>query len=373
MDLSTLFGPENAPGQTVEFRLFPRRGADRWLLESRHRCPWHLETWPQANMRALIIYRAARLLGVFGLHLPSRRMKVTVSSGSLYEQLSERFNALGVFLGTPGPNRKVVIFAKEGDKTWFIKVPISARTKSLAENEAATLMAMAADADLAPLVPRCVWIDDVLAIEDVRAAGVRFAPLDEAEVLRVHDLLFARSRTTIPLALLKQRWTVERPNSRRHADPVTAQKIAAARQAAHRFIDTMPRAILVDCYEAHGDFTRWNVMRASDGTARIIDWELFGERPRLFDPFHYLVSQAILVNRTPASDILAQARRMVAGSLDGPSIALYFGTYIATQIFYYSKIFEKQDILHTQAHWQLETWTRLLEELAGPNRIGDRR
>jgi len=352
--LPALFGPEDAPGQSATFRLFPRRGRDRWLLETRFRRPWHLETWPQASRRARIIYRVAQLLGMLGIQLPSRRVTVSISNGSLYAALRARFEALGIFLGTPGPNRKVVVFAKDKDRTWFIKVPINDKTRALAQSEGATLEALAADESLAPLVPRCHWIEDALAVEDVRASGARFAPLDQDEVMRVHQLLFARSRTEVPFAELVKDWTAQDVAARPHPDRATAAKIAAARDAAFRFVATIPAACPVECYQAHGDFTRWNVLRARDGSARIIDWELIGQRPKFFDPFHYSVSQSILVNRMPADEILRQARHMAEGAMGADALVLYFGAYIASQVFFYCEV---------QANWQLETWSQLLDAL----------
>lgn len=363
IDSPALFGRQCAPGQTTTFRVFPRQSPYRWLLETRFRRPWHLETWPQANRRARIIYRAARLLGAFGLHLPSQQVTVSITNDSLYALLSARFEALGVFLGTPGPNRKIVVFAKDKDKTWFIKVPISDKTRALARTEAATLEALAADERLAPLVPRCHWIGDALAVEDVRAGGARFARLDQAEVMRVHQLLFARSRTKVPFAELVNDWVAQDAPARPHPDPGTAAQIAAARVAAQRFVATIPAARPVECYKAHGDFTQWNVLCAPDGSARIIDWELFGRRAKYFDPFHYLVAQAIVVDHLPPKDILQRAWDMAKRSMEGDEFSLYLGAYFAAQVFYYCRVFEAQDDLHMQANWQLESWTQLLETL----------
>lgn len=56
---------------------------------------------------------------------------------------------------------------------------------ALARTEAATLNVLAEDAELAGLVPRCFWIGDALALEDVRSTGATYAALDNEEVLRV--------------------------------------------------------------------------------------------------------------------------------------------------------------------------------------------
>ena len=370
IDLTPLLGPQNATGQKTSFRVFPRHGGERWLLDTKYRKPWHLETWPQANLRARVIYRAARLLGYLGIQLPSRRTSLIVADGSLYQRLRSRFDTLGVFLGTPGPNRKFVVYANDGDKSWFIKVPISPATVELTRIEAAALNTLAEAPVLSELVPRHFWIGDALAIEDVRPGGATFARLEDSEVLRVHDLLFARSCTSFPLDVLQLKWEAKANGTVPHADHDTVEQIGAARKSASGFLDTLARDMSVECYDAHGDFTRWNVLRAPDGSARIIDWEMFGIRPKFFDPFHYFVSQAILVDRQPAEAILERAEMFGAGGLDRASRLQYFGIYVANQVYSYSLIYEHQHELHPQARWQLHTWTELLTILTN-NRIGE--
>lgn len=371
IDLTALIGPSGAPSYDLTFRVFPRLGPERWLLEVHYRRPLHLETWPQANRRARIIYRVARILGAFGLHLPSRQIVLRIAQGSPYDIYRQRFDALAVFLGTAGPNRKFVVFAKEGDTAWFIKLPIGAQTFELARAEAATLNALAEDAELAGLVPRCFWIGDALALEDVRSTGATYATLENDEVLRVHDLLFARSQTEVPIGDLSRRLKSSGLKTTPHPDHDIAARIDRARKAAGAFLDTLPPNTNVSCYEAHGDFTRWNVLRAPDGTARIIDWELFGLRPRLFDPFHYIVSQSILVDRAARDAILKQIDDFAAlHSLGHSSNMIYFGLYLVSQVIYYSNVYEHQEELNAQLYWTLETWTDLLVYLTS-TRLGE--
>lgn len=360
IDLAPLFGPQTAAGQTATFRVFPRNGTERWLLDVRYRRPWHLETWPQANLRARMIYRAAWLLALVGLHLPSRRLTLTIADCSLYAQLYARFEALGVFLGTPGPNRKFVVFAKNASEAWFIKVPLNMKTAALARIEAATLANLATDPNLAQLVPRCFWIGDALAIEDVRTAGASYAPLDIREVMRVHDLLFARNSIEVLLAELAQRWREYCAAGKPHADPDTRREIDSARRAACAYLDALSPDMRVACYEAHGDFTRWNVLRAMDGSARIIDWELVGMRPKFFDPLHYLVSQAILVHREPADVILERVIGIGSRLAKRSEILQYFGLYLTEQTVVYCDLYERGNEMFAQVRWHLRTWKELL-------------
>ncbi|WP_298491136.1 phosphotransferase [uncultured Maritimibacter sp.] len=367
MDLTPLFGPAGAPdSREIPFRVFPRRGPERWLLDRDQRRPWHLETWPRANLRARAIYRAATVMGFAGLHLPSRTDVFRVAASSVYGQLAERFDRLGVFLGTPGPNRKFVVYAARPGTSVFVKVPLGPVSRALVAREQAALAELARDPAFASLVPRTETIAGQLAIENMATDGTGHAALDLAEVARIHDMLYTRSAGTRRLSELRTGWSRLHTGDPVPHDPPTRSAIDKARTAAHRFLDTLPNDLRVPCYMAHGDFTRWNVLRARDGSARIIDWELYGLKPRWFDLIHYIASQDILVGRRPVGDMLANLET-AAGTLGlvaaehgwRRQVALYF----CDQTLSYCGLYERQSDLHAQAFRQLETWTGILGRL----------
>ena len=114
---------------------------------------------------------------------------------------------------------------------------------------------------------------------------------------------------------------------------------------------------------AHGDFTRWNVLRAANGTARIIDWELFGLKPRWFDLVHYVVSYELLVARTSASDVVRKLREVARRIDANAQEAIWWqqvGLYFVYQSLYYTNVYESQIRLHPQALWQLDAWADIL-------------
>ena len=362
IDLAPLIGPPDELGVYIAFRVFPKKGRERWLLELRYWRPWHLETWPRANLRAHGIYAAARFLGFAGIHLPFRRVTLSVARGSAYDEFRQSFDKLSVFLGTPGLNQKFVVFAKKGKKAWFIKVPISVRSIALAKTEAAALSALSQDDDLAPLVPQFFWIGKNLAIEDVRLTGGAYAPLDIFEMSRVHDLLFSRSWTEDTIEDIATGWA--NPGPVPHPDQETRTLIDKARDAAYAHISGFEKKTLVQCYLAHGDFTRWNVLRSKDGSARIIDWELYGKRPKFFDPFHYIVSQAILVDQANAREILERIFQFGSSVADRSSVLLYFSLYLIEQVLTYCDLYERGSDTSPQVHWQLRKWKDLFDLLS---------
>lgn len=367
IDLSPLFGsPEANEGIPYLFRVFSKAGRERWMLDTSQRRPWHLKTWPRVNRRAKVIYSTAWTLGTLGVHLPSRIERYDVAPGSLYIKLQDQFEHLGIFLGTPGPNRKIVLYAGRGDESYFIKVPLSTVSAALVARETRALADLAKDRKLGPLVPHARQIAGHLAVANVESNGARYEALDLEELVQLHNLMLRRSETSRSISSLRAEWQAEVPGG----DVVEHLKeikriLQSANDAANHLLDAMPQDLDIPCYMAHGDFTRWNVLRAPDGTARIIDWELYGVKPKWFDVIHYLVSHDLLVSRAPAGKLikrLSETGQAIAPRTQGvwwQQVALYF----AYQCLYYGAVYERQADLHQQAIWQLQTWTRILHEL----------
>ena len=361
--LDLLFGPQDTvDGTQIVFRVFPRKGRARWMLEKHYRRPWHLKTWPRANARARIIYQMAWSLSWLGLHLPSRCMSVVVSGDSPYAQLRRKFDNIGIFLGTPGANRKIVVFAERPDRSVFVKIPLTPKSAALTRNEMAALSQLAEDPALASMVPKVSLFAGHLGVDNIERDGAIYGELSVTEVERVHNILFIRSHITKNLQEIRVNWAEEALDGGTHA--ITHPKeivklLAETRAAAEHFLDCLP-AGPVKCYMAHGDFTRWNVLVTSGGAARVIDWELYGLRPRYFDLIHYFVSFDILIKRRGAKDILAhleKIRQRLINELPATGNWLrYIGLYFACQALHYTELYEQQAALHAQGRWQLYTW-----------------
>lgn len=367
IDLSPLFGsPQANEGKGCLFRVFPKTGRERWLLDTSQRRPWYLKTWPRANLRAKVIYRTAWTLGVLGIHLPSRIERYDVVPGSLYSQLQDKFEDLGIFLGTPGPNRKFVLYASRGEESYFIKVPLNTVSAALVARESAALEVLAADPDLGPLVPHARKIAGHLALENIESKGARYNQLDLKELVRLHDLMFRRSETRRTLSSLRADWQADVPSGEVIEHPKDTQRaLKAAHNTANQALDAIPQDLELPCYMAHGDFTRWNVLRAPDGTARIIDWELYGVKPQWFDVLHYIVSYDLLVSSADISHVIKRLSEVgleiapKAEEVWWRQVTLYF----AYQCLYYGAVYTRQPDLHQQAIWQMEMWTGILHEL----------
>lgn len=361
-ELQSLFQVEGEVCEVINFKLFYKNSNPYWLLEEKYQTPWHLETWPLTNLKARIAYCLSRLFPKLYYRFCSKVAQISVTKGSLYAELAQKYDGLGVFLGTPGPNSKIVIFANLGDENFFIKVPINENSRKLIFNEANALSKLANDTVLSSMIPGHYWIRDALICEDMRAKGGKFRLLSNTTLFDVHSRLFEHSNLPLDFEEYAKQWSF--PNKVKDADVDSLNcKISAAQNAVERFVSSNHDASDIWCYHAHGDFTPWNVLRAKDGTPRIIDWELYGLKPKYFDVFHYRVSYEILVLKLSSNKIFTNIEKMASQFLDKHSFKFYFGCYLAVQMSTYSLVFYNQRSIHKQAFWQLDKWAELMEIL----------
>jgi len=366
-----LFDGRSSETKNIPFRVFSANGHARWLLEANQTRPWHLRIWPTTTLKAKVYTGAAWLVARFGVLPPSAAADFPCNADSNYASIRKDFDRVGVFLGTPGPNRKIVVFAGNDDSSVFIKIPTSASSAALVDNEARALAELSADPQLAALVPRPSLVGGQLAVEDQVSRGARYGVLPVQRLISVDQALFARSRTVRSFEDIWKSWQ----SGGGSASPETTERNDTARtlldantsslQRLHRSFDAQS---LVECYLAHGDFTRWNVLTTAAGEPRILDWEMYGLRPRFFDLCHYFVSADILIARRPSAEILSRlfklGRSLAAASLCTEkewkrAVTLYFGY----QSCFYNDVFRRQGILHPQALWQLATWNQALDSL----------
>lgn len=365
-NLEPIFGAsEGSDMVDLDIRFFPNASNPRWILESRFKRPWHLKTWPRTSLRARLIYRAVWAASFLGLRMQSSRAVVKADPASIYMKLREDNDVLSVFVGTPGPNRKFVIFAQNATRSCFVKVPAEPSSFDLVAREAAALDELSTDPDIQPLIPGHRMIDGHLAVDSVEGAGVSFRPISNAEILRVSRLLERRSEFAEPLEAVRRRFDTEHEGEPVRADAALQSRLARLRTAARHFWDQLDPNEPVVLYNAHGDFTQWNVLSAADGGARIIDWEMYGPKPRYFDLIHYHVSHCILVRHLGAAEVLAELSSIQTETGDSETWWRYVGHYFAVQSLFYASVYERQEVLHEENFNQINIWTKVLETLNG--------
>lgn len=366
---SALLGQVGAGGSDVAFRAFPRRGDVRWLLEEGSRRPWHLETWPRCTSRARIVYRVARALGSVGLMLPSRRVVLACAPDAPYAALRREFDRLGVFVGTPGITRKLVVFAENAERSVFVKIPAGPAAAARVANEERALQRLAANPELLPLVPSVHRVAGHLAVENLCRRGARYGELALDPLVAMHERMFGATRTNREIGELHRLWTTRDDDvACVEHEPTVRRSLAATRARAEELLAHLGGLASIECYEAHGDFTRWNALLSSSGQPLVLDWEEYGVQPRFFDVIHYYVSADVLLSRRSPTRILARltrlgARMVARGLATQAQWRQYVGLYFVGQSLRQCAAYERQSALHAQVEWQLCAWRACMQQL----------
>ncbi len=291
--LEKLFGNhamiDSADTVLLEFYYFYLRDGERWLMETRFSRPWYFEATPKGGMSG-IRKRVALALSVFGCNLQHRRITISSSGTSVYCKLSRTFENLGACL----KGKSIVVFAKAGRKEIFVKIPLTDHAAAGLDIEQQALTELRADPDLQPLLPASGTCFGYLAVANVK--GSKSGQPAFSEILRIHDLLYQRSKISIPIHELEEKCCQTpigefsfAPRGLTRLPQEMVHIIKQTRQTANAYLDSFPEAWTVDCYMAHGDFLPQNIILAADKSPRIIDWEFFGLKPRYYDVFHYLI------------------------------------------------------------------------------------
>lgn len=370
MDMTFLFGGTSNKYNIYDFRAFPSNGPTRWLLESRYRKPWHLNTWPRSSLKSRTVFRGVWALSTFGILPPSSTISISCNEASPYAMFQRDFDKLGVFLGTPGSNRKIVVFAENKEQSVFIKIPTSQASSELVENEARALAELALFDDVVQFIPTAQRIEGYLAIENLQKNGVQYGVLPLSSIRNVHNILFQRSAVMRSFNWFIRTFDIsyfsDFTGNLNHNQRTEKQVVISDNKLAlQKFLEEFDCESPILSYMAHGDFTRWNVLLSPQGSPRIIDWEFYGLKPKYFDLIHYYVSSDILVSRRAASKIINQLNQIGKVVCAEDAICTkdwnqYLCLYFAYQSLYYVPIFKSQENLHPQAIWQIKTWTECL-------------
>ena len=337
-----------------------------WLLEERFSKPWHLKTHHMRYRRDVFRCRAAWFLSAFGIHLPHMRISVTVGEGSVYDRMKGSFDYLGLSVRHLAiPNTRAVVFAKDRRREIFVKVPMSNYATAHIENERSALMELQLDPDIRPLLPNRVDFAGHLALENMRSRGTRRGRLPLSEILRVHELLYNRSRTFVTIGNMKKPAFVSgfvKPGHKDVQHPASmVQLVRQTRDITTAYLSRFRDTDMVDCYMAHGDFHASNALVAADGTARILDWEHFGLKPRYFDVISYLATDDLFGN-DPAEKLSQLKRigdRIEIGSSDFKWID-YVGFYFSIRAIKFCELIKYGNPASKSLYLKYQSMIRLI-------------
>jgi thymidylate kinase len=372
IDLPTLLGRLGyAPAATGGIRLRGCPNPDgslRWVWPTTLRQPLFLEFYnaasPKARVFSLLVRAvfACRLQGLFFKKLPGQ----FVATG----QQAWPVGNFAVFTGTPGPNRKAVCCydAAPGQRV-FAKLPLGPAATEKVAAEARNLDHLAECGFTSFAVPRILGYQSAghLLQSSVKlAAAQRAARFSAAHARGLTELLQA-TEVRQPLIASTCWQTIGEQVTALESLPETRIPFGLRTKLRHLRESIDPVRQLSFAF-AHGDFTPWNCWVNGEELA-MYDLEMAQpEASLLYDLFHFITQQALLVTREPAAGI--RERALGVASKYFPSVptaeaALAWQLYLLHQVSTGALLYHAQPDWHAQIGWLLNGWNALLtRELA---------
>ncbi|MFN8334337.1 MAG: phosphotransferase [Cyclobacteriaceae bacterium] len=340
-------------------------GTIRWLWPAHSRKPLFLKFYHQAGWRSRMFSFAVRTIFWLGIqqHIFNR---VTVI------RKSERFTGTqwAAFTGTPGPNRKMVVYQARKNDSWFHKIPVGENASPVLRNEAAALQRLQTMNErnfFVPLVEK--GESNTLCVSDISKGGESASEFSSAHALmlkqlRDHTLSYSFLKS-LPVweDTCKRLRQLER-NSDSRIPPALLRKLGM-------MIQNFPAEYVVETSLAHGDFTPWNMYQHAEGSLSVFDWEL--SRPSMpfgFDAFHFIIQNGILTQRSSWKELEQEISvklfnsNGLFGNYSPAQQRNYLTLYLIINTVYYLNIYAQQPEWHRQVYWLLETWSLALSSIA---------
>jgi hypothetical protein len=217
-----------------------------------------------------------------------------------------------LYVGTPGPLRKVIVFMGGGGRSreMVSKVPLGPGANDAILHEAAILRRL--ERNKPGMAPRLEFVDERAGVATSEAlGGTRWGlRLDSGLVDWLRRLLLPGQRTSIraQAALLRKRL-----EQLRHPSSTSNPMIARLLEKTERLTngDPLPAAWV------HGDFAPWNILKGANGQIHAVDWE-WSEPEGLpgLDAIHFAARVVDLFHRGTLSStafeekVLATLRRL---------------------------------------------------------------
>lgn len=354
--------------QTKEFFFISNSDKSiRWIWPKELSNPSYLNFYCANNLKSKVYVFASRILFKLGLEkrLSSGSIIVKSKADSAIEKLvkSNSCDAYSIFLGTTGPNRKIIVECGSDGKTEkFIKIPVGIRAKILVQREAEILESL--DAQIGKnFTPQVLHSSEDYLVQSNH---------NEASLKRPHNFSEPQSN------FLKQLYL----NNTSLISPVETTFISKADERVNILSDETVRPELKELWKrlklvrscldvnstipmsrAHGDFTPWNMFEAQDGLY-VYDWEMaLDKAPLFYDLFHFEFQKGILQDRKSFYEILSSIEKKITDPIFSRELNIYpvdwsalLKLYLYHISSYYLSVYQSQSKLHMQVSWLVEVW-----------------
>lgn len=341
-------------------------GDPRWMWSSKLSKPEFLKFYYVSGFRSWMFMMVVKV--IFALRLQhlfffNQKIKVAAESDSLIYHFIE--SGFSVFTGTPGPNRKVLLFSKpDGSEGVFIKCAISKKSQALVQWESRSLILMNSIQPVTFSIPQLIAEDEqhnVLSDESTGLSRTSEFTAAHANCIReIQTKTFDQSTSSEFFAFHQIRERLEKLNK------LSALKIPKGIiKKINYLIDQNYYDSLTTTF-VHGDFTPWNMYLQKDKKLHVYDWEMASHHyPLAFDAIHYIFQKGILINKNNAATIMREAESALTEYKLVPAgeEKKYISYYLIINATNYLETYAGQDKWHTQINWLIQTWNEALSML----------
>ncbi len=343
-------------------------GSPRWVFPQGAKQPLFLKFYPSTTVRSKVVKLIFRMLFSIGL-IRLVAKKVTLSGSHPPHYRNWLFNGndeFSLFAGTIGPNQKILVYEKDhSGKGSFKKIAFGENAQQLINNEKANLELLASQSLVSftfPAVKKATseWLEIQemeLGQSHIRLNGLHQNALQEWYKLGTEEKGYS--------ALDFKRQVLQVASTRLN-DKILVQ----LREMLLQTISQAQKSTMTTKYGfGHGDFTPWNC-GIKKGSLFILDWELAGTYPLLYDAFHFVMQQEIMNTQKSATEIL-QSVYTLMGSDEWVAFCSenklrwknQFIAYLLHVATYYYTVYSKQAEIHHQAYRAMSVWSEMLDAI----------
>jgi thymidylate kinase len=346
-------------------------GTPRWIIPTHAHRPWFLHFYHVASLRTRVYAMVMQLLFLLRVHTlfleKQRWYLIENHSGDLSgPSVDLHRDQWALFTGTTGPNNKLVLYTRTGERGYFRKIAVtpSAQQLLVCEHQSTkTLDAMHIRTFDYPHAE--MESDNTLKSVQVGENGVRANILGLPHSKALTELL----QHTLQLQPM---WFL--PHVRASLESLTIQHTEPDRRIPASLVRKLEVLVASEessnvwCAFSHGDFTPWNLV-IRDGRLAMFDLEMGGLRPAGFDAFHFVVQKGILIDRKPWSAIRREIEETVVPWLrpligpTGKDWMYYLRMYLLINTAYHVGLYSRQAEWHTQVYWLMQTWNEALTDM----------
>ncbi len=349
----------------------------RWIFPDTLKYPTFLSLYNSNTFKAYI-YKTLFLLSFrLKLHRFLINCNMRGKLNQKYSQILKSLNCtnFSIFTGTPGENRKFIIEGNDGKNTlYFIKVPATPNAKKLVQNEAKILKELSKFKLTKIIVPEVAYQDnEVIAVTNIKpnkiSTNKNFREI-HAQALKeiyLHTAKFVSLEELNLISEIEYLLTFIKSNLLMKKEFVFSELLNKLEEL-FSLLNEGGKSINISL--SHKDFTPWN-MYITEDKLYVYDWELASfETPLLFDFFHYIFQQNILVKHRKYNFIkqLIEHKISTLPTLQdiiksyNIEVNRYYGYYLLINTSYYTFKYLRQDKLHKQAFWLMKTWSEAIED-----------